>query len=155
LIFYKNLYFAHVHNKLTASNDQRTESWQNFVDLFEYLLSKEFDVTQRDLTRHVCQAPNFQTTLISICHCSGCGISLMISVNDIIVVTHALMHTDTVMLCAVSQLQECSLARVAATSKPIGDGETWSVPGAVAYLERLVSKASASEFASHALFGYV
>jgi len=41
LMLYKNLYFRHISAKLTPTLSQRSEAWQNYVDLFEALLNAE------------------------------------------------------------------------------------------------------------------
>lgn len=38
-ILYKELYYRHIYAKLQPTTEQRLESWQNYLDLFDYLLS--------------------------------------------------------------------------------------------------------------------
>ena len=38
-ILYKELYYRHIYAKLQPTIEQRFESWQNYLDLFGFLLS--------------------------------------------------------------------------------------------------------------------
>src|SRR5690242_16383944 len=39
LVLYKELYYRHIYAKLVPSLEHRFESWKNYCDLFNYLLS--------------------------------------------------------------------------------------------------------------------
>lgn len=41
LLLYKELYYRHIYSKLQPTLEQRIESWQNYVDIFEMLLSAD------------------------------------------------------------------------------------------------------------------
>lgn len=41
LLLYKELYYRHIYSKLQPTLEQRIESWQNYVDIFEMLLGAQ------------------------------------------------------------------------------------------------------------------
>jgi translation initiation factor 3 subunit L len=42
LLLYKELYFRHLYSKLVPTLQQRIDSWNNYVEFFDLLLSAPF-----------------------------------------------------------------------------------------------------------------
>ena len=38
LVFYKEMYYRHIYSNLQPTRQQRCESYENYMDFFEYIL---------------------------------------------------------------------------------------------------------------------
>jgi len=46
LLFYKELYYRHIYSRLVPTLAQRLEAWENYCELFNFILSECYEVFQ-------------------------------------------------------------------------------------------------------------